>query len=271
MTANELTTIKDIARLLRFLGNAGCNLAEAGKGRGGKCRLSRAGGKAETFAADVLEAAAHRGLLLRREGRVFATAEARPFLRRYLAAREEAFLDQHRTVEIAEIRHGDETEFVRVNASSSPLSALARLRGGGGQAWFPRDALSAGERLAKDFHFANLQPKVTPSYEPRLGNRVRSGPGAGTELKDSVLAARLRVGRAVEAMGPELSGVALDVCCFEKGLELVERERQWPARSAKLMLKTALLQLHRHYNPPAAPTRRSHAWGAEGYRPEFSF
>jgi hypothetical protein len=72
-------------------------------------------------------------------------------------------------------------------------------------------------------------------------------------------------------MGPELSGVALDVCCFEKGLETVERERQWPTRSAKLMLKTALLQLHRHYNPPAPPpSRRSHAWGADGYRPEFS-
>ncbi|WP_431322771.1 DUF6456 domain-containing protein [Rhizobium sp. YTU87027] len=74
----------------------------------------------------------------------------------------------------------------------------------------------------------------------------------------------------MEAMGPELAGVALDVCCFMKGLEAVERERQWPVRSAKLMLRTALMALSRHYNPPTPARRpRMEHWGAEGYRPEL--
>jgi hypothetical protein len=34
------------------------------------------------------------------------------------------------------------------------------------------------------------------------------------------------------------------------------------------MLRTALMALARHYAPPsAADKRRSHHWGAEGYRP----
>lgn len=259
-------TDRSSARLLRFLGHGGCRLTE----EGATIRLARPDGTETVIAATTVAASIRRGLAIRRAGRLFATREARSWLRRFLAAREEAFLAQHRHVEVAEIGHGARRETVSVNVTATPLAALSRLKDRTGTAWLLPDAVAAGERLARDFHYGALQPRVTQSYELRVGERTRPGPGGAADLKDSVAAARQRVSAAVEAMGPELSGVALDVCCFEKGLETVERERQWPPRSAKLMLKAALLQLHRHYNPPAPPSpRRRHAWGAEGYRPEI--
>jgi len=259
---------RDIARLLRFAGRTGCRLAVMAAPADGPVRLERLDGDgALSLAAAVIANAAARGLVQRKGNRLTLLPEADAFLRRFLAAREAAFVDQHRDIEIVDLVEAGESRPVRVNAAESPLAQLARLKGRDGGAWFSADAIGAGMRLARDFHFAGLQPRLTQTYEPRIGTSRRGTPGDGVELKDSVMAARLRVSRAVAAMGPDLAGVALDACCFEKGLEAIERERLWPARSAKLMLKTALMALHRHYNPPQP--RASHAWGEEGFRPDL--
>jgi len=83
-----------------------------------------------------------------------------------------------------------------------------------------------------------------------------------------MIAARQRVHRALDAAGPEFGGLLLDVCCFLKGLEDVERERAWPPRSAKVVLQLAFDRLARHYvyaaqvRGPAQAAIRT--WLAEG-------
>ena len=127
------------------------------------------------------------------------------------------------------------------NPAESPLAWLAGRTGKDGRALVDPAQFAAGERLRADFTRANLTPRVTSRWTEV------SGGGAPEAFTDMVLAAKLRVARALKAVGPELSGVLLDVCCFLKGLETVERERGWPARTAKVVLGLALHRLAAHY------------------------
>ena len=227
------------------------------------------GGKpSRPVAGTTVDQARSLGLVILEGNSVRATAEALPFLRRALVTPGEGFQEQHRDIDTVTVAVEGARQAVRVNHLESPLGAAARLKEKSGQPFLPPEAITAGERLHADFTRAHLQPRLTMAYEPRLSTKTRGGAGGAADLCDSAMSARFRVGKAMEAIGPELCGVALDVCCFQKGLEIVERERQWPARSAKLMLRTALMALARHYTPPRAASRRNHAWGAEGYRPE---
>ena len=259
----EKTMADALARLLRFL------LASGGAQLAGGDVLVGVDGRRQPLAPDVLEEALRLGLASRSGDLLTATAAARSYLKRRLCEGQTPFADQHRDMAEVVVLSGGGREKAALNRLESPLAALARLKEKTGEAWLPENAIAAGERLHADFTRGGLQPRMTMSWEPRIATRQKGEAGAARELTDTALAARLRVARAVEAIGPELSGVALDVCCFMKGLETVERERQWPARSAKLMLRAALMALARHYAPSAPAGRRAHVWGAEGYRPEL--
>lgn len=175
------------------------------------------------------------------------------------------FAGQHRQVTSTAI--DGQSGLIRNNAES-PLARLARPGGSRGGAWLEQSHLLAGERLRSDFEFGQLAASVSVSWDP--ARTVRDGGGAKgrQDLSDRALDARARFNRALDAVGPELAGLLADVCCFLKGLEQVELERKWPRRSAKVVLRTALEALDRHYNPPPpdAPRRMRH-WGGSDYRP----
>jgi hypothetical protein len=258
---------REIVRLLRFIGHGPAQLRDMGDDVEIAIDGAAAARKVEKI---VMQQAISAGLLRREGSGLYVQDTARGFVKRAMVKeRDDIFQEQHRLCDVVSVDIEGERHNARRNELSSPMLALSRLKDRDGQGFFSADTLEAGERLASDFHRGHLSPRITASWEPRLATRGKGQSNGAQDLSDTAMSARMRFSKAADAMGPELAGVAIDVCCFEKGLELVERERQWPVRSAKLMLRTALLALARHYSPPPPTTRKreTHHWGADGYRP----
>jgi len=76
----------------------------------------------------------------------------------------------------------------------------------------------------------------------------------------------------MDAAGPELSSILLQVCCLAAGLEQAERLLDLPQRSGKAVLGLALNALSCHYGmgqaKPAAA--RKSFWAVPDYRPAIS-
>jgi hypothetical protein len=158
-----------------------------------------------------------------------------------------------------------------VNLAESPLAWLRQRRDRHGQPMIETAQFDAGERLRIDYTLAQLMPRVTTSWSHAAGASHAAQSCAGVELGDRAIAARERVQRALKAVGPELSGVLIDVCCHLKGLEDAERSAGWPQRSGKVVLQIALTALARHYGldkrSSGAGTGHIRHWGGDGYRP----
>ncbi|MFT4098302.1 MAG: DUF6456 domain-containing protein [Rhodoblastus sp.] len=160
---------------------------------------------------------------------------------------------------------------VLIDEAESPLAWLARRKGRDGAPFLSPAQVEAGERFRRDVEIAQIRQRVTSDWSGAAGSG-RRGP-QDLNVSDLAIAARQRLARAAEAVGAELANLLIDVCGLQKGLELVERERAWPPRSAKVVLKIALETLAAYYGlasaaqgPERAPLR---GWGADDYRPRI--
>ena len=155
------------------------------------------------------------------------------------------------------------------------LAWLRRRRDKDGLPLITEPQFAAGERLGADFWHAQLSPRVTADWSGTASSRrtPRAAPGVGVELGDHVVAARQRVHRALDAVGSELAGILVEVCCHDVGLEAAGRAQGWPQRAAKVVLQLALTGLARHYGllapEPRPGARRLRHWGSEDYRPDL--
>lgn len=157
------------------------------------------------------------------------------------------FLGQHLSLARAELSTPEGRLDVAINAAESPLAWLARRKGRDGRPLIEPSQLQAGERLRADFTRAQLMPRITANWTSAVAQDRRGAGSQSATLADTVVAARQSLRHALDSVGPEFGGLLLDVCCFLKRLEDIERERAWPLRSAKVVLQLGLDRLARHY------------------------
>jgi hypothetical protein len=246
-----------VIAVLQILSTPGARVAALD----GRAVLMRGGAAVMTLGPGLLAGLRRRGFLARRAG-----AETLSDLGR-------AHLESLGVEDIGDrARHGAVTPLSAeaseaiggagwFDAAESPLAWLRARKGRDGAPLIEDAQYLAGEKLRADATRASLSPRLGVDL-----TRVAVDGSTPETFSDGTLAARRRVERALTAVGPGLSGVALDVCVFLKGVEQVEQERGWPRRTGRVVLGLALDRLAAHYGIDAVArgreTGRTGAWRA---------
>ena len=250
------------SRLLRHLSEPGAYAVDSPLGCG-RVALYRRGAGGATLGAGYVPAAEADALI----AAGFAAWSAETGKRRLRLADIE--IERPRATTTVTV-DGAAQEVV-VDERESPLLWLHRRPGKDGAPQISTAEFAAGERFRADLTLAQMLPRVTVNWDAGLAAGTHAPMRGPAEASDSSLAARQRVRLACKRLGPELSGLAIDVCGFLKGLDQVERERKWPVRSAKVVLRLALSALVEHYGlgdrekPPAGRA----VWRAPDARPSI--
>ena len=163
------------------------------------------------------------------------------------------------------------------DSGESPLLRLATRPEKGGKPYLDAEQFAAGEKLRRDFEMSGLSQRVTTSYAMAGSNGSRHwqmSDNAMERLTENMLAARYRLHKALDAVGPELSGILYHVCCLAAGLEQAELHLELPRRSAKAILALALNRLARHYGIKQMLRHKGPLeigqWSLADYRPSIT-
>ncbi len=266
-----------IASLLKRLSRQGNRLTPE-RARSGELRyqiLSVRGKRLGLASADLVQDLLRRDLLREGSDGLTLSSAGAAWLRRHLAGGD-AYRSQHAPRQMEQRQLEGCSQPVPVMTCESPLGWLRRRKGSDGRPLISLAQFEAGERLRADFWRAQMTPNVTANWGlPASSRRTRRSANDHAKLAEHVVAARQRVDAALQAVGPELSGILIDVCCHLMGLEAVERNRGWPRRSGKVVLGLALARLARHYglmSETVPPKTRKHTilhWGTADFRPSL--
>jgi Domain of unknown function (DUF6456) len=133
--------------------------------------------------------------------------------------------------------------------TDAPLHVLARRSRTDGEAWLPRELVTAALRFRETWEIARIGGGLTRDWDALVTGRVAAGGGkshpAGAPTRR--LEAEQSLEAAIRALGPDLAETVLLGVCQEQGMEDIEKRLAYPARSGKIVLRIALRTLARHY------------------------
>jgi len=207
--------------------------AKAHQSPSGTFRLVSKSGRASLCAQAVRELASE-GVLQLRGQQCFATDVANSWVRRQLSANCDT-AGQHRQLKKT-------NDGISVNQLEGPLAALSLEKGGKPPFLAPRHILAAQKIQALVLRSQMVQ-RTTMSYDPTRTGGKNTGSIIAAELGNCAIDAKKILHDRLSSLPADCAGVVMDVCGFQKGLQLVETERRWPRRSAKLILRIGLEQL----------------------------
>lgn len=157
------------------------------------------------------------------------------------------FRNQHHKIAQIEITDPDGLpQTVAAVDPESPLAWLMARKDKCGAPFLSDAHYAAGERLRLDYARAALNPQMGMNWSA-AGKQASGLASTVGDANDAALDARDRVNDALKAVGPELVGPLVDVCCYMRSLSDVEKSYNWPSRSGKTILKLSLQALARHY------------------------
>ncbi len=222
----------------------------------------KSAGRSVSLEAVEVEKLVSSGVLALRDGKCFATDATRAWMKRKLSDGA-GFGDQHRQIE-------NTGEGLSINLRESALRVLASESKGKPAFLLPRH-LAAANRIHALVMRAQMIQRTTMSYDPgRIGGK-KSDRVLACDLADSAVDAKKQLAHLLGKLPADCAGVVMDVCGFQKGLQLIETERQWPRRSAKLILRIGLEQLAQQFGlsdiATGAKSHTSRSWMQSGSRP----
>ncbi|MBV7379454.1 DUF6456 domain-containing protein [Maritimibacter dapengensis] len=138
----------------------------------------------------------------------------------------------------------------RSAGTEAPLRVLARRKRGNGQAFLAAPLVQAAERFRESFEIARVSGALGDDLAALMEGRVKAPVRQEGATALAVSRGELALGHlvdAVRAIGPELAETVVMAVCEEWGMEKIEKEYEFPARSGKIVLRIALHALARHY------------------------
>ena len=137
-------------------------------------------------------------------------------------------------------------ETYTINLNENPLFWLHSRKGTDGKAIISQSQMKAGCRLQNDFFSSTAKPRmVVDLTKPYISKQTAAFEGA--PMTERAMVARGRLQAALKMLGPGLADIALEVCCYQQGLESAEKHLGWPRRAGKVVLQIALERLTGFY------------------------